>query len=211
VALRPSVGDRADRRSRRAGALPHVTEHCAPCGGRFQVGAQGARQRSRLRAVAVIPNHDQRAARAQVGRQPPLSSQAGSWPRGPPGEPPAYVPAACSRGDRLTAMRRHQRPRCACDLRPQVGALCRRGAARPQAAPPVDGRPPAAPSTRATRGLGLWTARPTTGGIALQASRSGGAIGGSPRASPPGVWGRTDRRGRRAARTALARAAAGGL
>jgi len=23
-----------------------------------------------------------------------LSSQAGSWPRGPPGEPPAYVPAA---------------------------------------------------------------------------------------------------------------------
>jgi len=38
---------------RNTGALSHVTEHCAPCGGWLQVGAQGARQRSRLRAVAV--------------------------------------------------------------------------------------------------------------------------------------------------------------
>jgi len=85
------------------------------------------------------------AQRSRIATRSALDALIPGRPRGPPGEPPAYVLAARSKGDRLTVMRRHQRPRSAAEKAPrgglwtpEVGERSDHRPGRPQAARPPD-------------------------------------------------------------------------
>jgi len=85
------------------------------------------------------------AQRSRIATRSALDALIPGRPRGPPGEPPAYVLAARSKGDRLTVMRRHQRPRSAAEKAPrgglwtpEVGERSDHRPGRPQAARPPE-------------------------------------------------------------------------